>query len=425
MDLLELEMIVRGLEEGAKQGAKVEELPLPTKPEQSRWEAVVDTLNTHYHEPDLGAARVLYASVAAHDLDGQPVWPMAVAPPGSMKSELITALDGMPRVFLVDAVTPKTFLSGQIPDDKTPTTRAASLLHRIGPSGIVLIPDFSTIQSMKNDERSAVFASLRKIFDGKFSKEFGTAEKVEAWEGRVTVVVGTTPEIDRQRAMNQALGERFVMVRWRRAGLEAAKRAIVQDRNGAHRELRHAVSNLLLNLPNGEVGISATWRDRIVALAEIAVHGRTNVSRHPNTKELLEDPQPESPTRLAQQLCQLAKGSARLDGRAHVSPADFEIAKRAAFDSIPPRRLEVLLAVVEGRTLKIKNSTMRYDVEDLQDLGLLEGANGLTRTCRELFDIVKGATSNLTDSPPRSNEEMNREVGETLRASEPEVPPSI
>ena len=425
MDLPDIEIIHLELEASAKPRAEGEESPCRTQPESARWEAVVNTLKTHYYEPDLGAARVLYASVAAHDLDGQPVWPMAVAPPGSMKSELITALDGMPNVFLVDAVTPKTFLSGQIPYDKTPTTRAASLLHRIGKSGIVLIPDFSTIQSMKADERSAVFASLRKIFDGKLSKEFGTAEKVEAWEGRITVVVGTTPEIDRQRAMNQALGERFVMVRWRRAGIEAAKRAIVQDRKGAHRELRDAVSNLLLNLPNGEVEISATWRERIVALAEIAVHGRTTVHRHQNTKELLEDPQPESPTRLAQQLCQLAKGSARLDGRAHVSPADFEIAKRAAFDSIPPRRLEVLLAVAEGRTLKIKNSTMRYDVEDLQDLGLLEGANGLTRTCLDLFESVKGATSNVTDSPPRSNEEMNTEVGETLRESGPVAPSSI
>jgi hypothetical protein len=50
----------------------------------------------------------------------------------------------------------------------------------------------------------------------------------------MTVVVGTTPEIDRTRATAQALGERFVMVRWQRADLEAATRAILQDRERVH-----------------------------------------------------------------------------------------------------------------------------------------------------------------------------------------------
>jgi len=255
-----------------QQGGKIQSNP--AGPRKSPWDAVVGVLKMHYHEPDVDAARALYAAVAAHDLNGQPVWPMAVAPPGSMKSELITALEGMPRVFLVDAVTPKTFLSGQIPDQKTPTDRNASLLHRIGKSGIILIPDFSTVQGMKSEDRATILATLRKIFDGKYSKEFGTAEKVDKWEGRITVVVGTTPEIDRTRVATQALGERFVMVRWRRAGVEAARKAILQDRKKVHKELHTAVHRLLTDLSDGEVTIGEVWQDRIVKLAEIAVRPR-------------------------------------------------------------------------------------------------------------------------------------------------------
>ena len=375
-----------------------------------KWEAVVAVLRTHYHDPDIQAARVLYSAVAAHGLAGQPVWPMAVAPPGSMKSELITALDGMPDVSLVDALTPKTLLSGQIPDEKTTTTRSASLLHRIGKSGIILIPDFSTVQSMKSEDRGTVLAALRKIYDGKFSKEFGTAEKVEAWEGRITVVVGTTPEFDRQRAVSQALGERFVMVRWQRAGLEAAKRAIVQDGERAHTDLRRVVQDLLLNLQPGEIEISLARQDQIVALAEIAVLGRTHVNRHPSTKALLEDPEPESPTRLAQQLCQLAKGSARIGGRRHVNEEDFAVAKRAAFDCIPPRRREILLAVVEHRTPETKTSNARYAREDLQAVGLLDGANRLTGKSAKLFKSI------LTISPPRAKRKRDAGVGGTSSA---------
>src|SRR5207253_4520778 len=113
----------------------------------------------------------LYSAVAAHELSGATVWPMAIAPPGSMKSELITALDGLDGIYLVDGFTPKTFLSGQIPDERTPSNRPASLLHRIGKSGTVLIPDFSTVQSMKAEERGTVYASLRKRYDGKLTKE--------------------------------------------------------------------------------------------------------------------------------------------------------------------------------------------------------------------------------------------------------------
>jgi hypothetical protein len=66
---------------------------------------------------------------------------------------------------------------------------------------------------MNSEDRGSVFASLRKIYDGMLTKEFGTSAKGEAWEGRITVVVGTTPEIDRYRSVNQSLGERFVRAR--------------------------------------------------------------------------------------------------------------------------------------------------------------------------------------------------------------------
>src|SRR5688572_11975447 len=119
------------------------------------WDAVVAVLNAHYYEPDIEAARVLYSGVAAHDLKGQPVWPMAVAPPGSMKTELIRALDGLDRVHSIDAVTSKTFISGQIRDWETRESSQppSSLLHRIGPSGILLCGDFSTILAIKSDDR--------------------------------------------------------------------------------------------------------------------------------------------------------------------------------------------------------------------------------------------------------------------------------
>jgi hypothetical protein len=37
---------------------------------------------------------MVFAAIAAHSLNGVPVWPMVVAPPGSGKTELIGSFDG-------------------------------------------------------------------------------------------------------------------------------------------------------------------------------------------------------------------------------------------------------------------------------------------------------------------------------------------
>jgi hypothetical protein len=180
-------------------------------PDSGKWEAVVRVLKTHYHEPDIEAARVLYAAVAAHYLPGPPVWPMAVAPPSSMKSELLSALEGLPHVYAIDSVTPKTFISGQIRNDGVPKQddRASSLLHRIGDSGIMLCSDFSTVLSIKSDDRNVIFADLRRIYDGALRKEFGTSEAVAEWRGRLTFVAAVTPDIEKHYAALQAALRRF------------------------------------------------------------------------------------------------------------------------------------------------------------------------------------------------------------------------
>src|SRR5262245_36010711 len=104
-----------------------------TSQQETLWKAVEASLLAHHHEPDVEAARALYSGVAAHSLSGPPVWPMGVAPPGSMKTDLLAALEGIPGVHLIDKITPNTFISGQLDDPKKPRKTSASLLHRIGP----------------------------------------------------------------------------------------------------------------------------------------------------------------------------------------------------------------------------------------------------------------------------------------------------
>jgi hypothetical protein len=304
---------------------------------------------------------------------------MLVAPPGSMKTELLNGLTGLPNVHFVDQLTPQTFLSGQIPDPERPTKVSASLLHRIGAEGVMVVPDFSTMLSGASDKRASIFSDMRRIYDGQLRKEFGTSESDadREWKGRLTIIVAVTPEIDKYSAVFQSLGERFVMIRWPRSGgIATALSAMNQDNKEAKRELNAAVTNLMMSLPAIQPEIPKPQQIEIAYMAELTVIARTAVSRSGyGKKEITDMPEPESATRFAQQLAQLAKGSALLDGREVTSQLDSGLVHRAAFDCIHPVRSRILRGMFAGakpKDLGIPPSTLSYAIDDLEALGLVE-----------------------------------------------------
>jgi len=380
--------------------------PAPAEPNQqlADWQRVEAVLLKHHHQPDLQAARIVYAAVAAHRLPGSPVWPMLVAPPGSMKTELLGGMDGLPTVHFIDSISPQTFISGQIaePGDNQ-NKKSASLLHRIGKHGIIVYPDFSTVLGMKSENKATILADMRRIYDGQLRKEYGTADDLEhrEWKGRITFIVAVTPDIDGYYSVFQTLGERFVMVRWPRAGgIEAALTAMNQNKEVARRELKEAVSTLLGNLPNQDPRISTEFQRRIAALTELAVRGRTHVPRNGYNKQIIYVPEAESATRLAQQLCQVAKGSASLDHREAVTGYDYRLVQRAAFDCMPPTRARIIKALLEGKAVadvKMPDSTRHYATEELETQELIEkGAGGkwcLTRLASEHLALAGCDTS--------------------------------
>jgi hypothetical protein len=334
-------------------------------------------MREHFHRPDTQAARAVYAAVAAHGLaDGPPVWPMVVAPPGSAKTTALEPLEALANVHAIDKMTVNTFLSGQIVTGR----RAPSLLHRIGPDGIVTFPDFSTVLGMKPDDRASILADLRRIFDGHLRKEVGTSGEPLEWRGRITLVVATTPDIDRHYGVFQSLGERFVMIRWQRAGGDAdGEQAAIAAMNQEPATLRQTLADsveILFDMMPDEVTVPRPMQEQIAALAEFTVRARTHVARdYSRSKALLYLPEPEAPTRLGQQLRQLARGSARLSRRTVVNAKDVALVLRVGLDCIPRLRLRVLERYRSGgllvHTKDLPRATQKYVREDLQLVGLL------------------------------------------------------
>ena len=76
-------------------------------------------------------------------------------------------------------------------------------------------------REMDKKRQGKILAQLRRIYDGQFSREFGTAENMteRTWTGRLTMLAGATPAVDRQYSISQALGGKVrqdtLAPRWR------------------------------------------------------------------------------------------------------------------------------------------------------------------------------------------------------------------
>jgi hypothetical protein len=235
---------------------------------------------------------------------------------------------------------------------------------------------------------------MRRIYDGHLRKEYGTADRLDerGWRGRITFAVAATPDIDRYYAVFQTLGERFVMIRWGRpGGVDAALSAMNQDRTQARALLKAAVHRMLSSLPDVEPTLSDDVQLQVAALAEFAVRARTHVPRVGYSKEIIYVPEPEAPTRLGQQLSQLAKGSALLRRQRVVSIEDLDLVRRVAFDCIPASRRKILDAMRFHQDLaqtKLPGATLKYAIEDLQLLELVSD-NWLSRYAVELLQEAR------------------------------------
>ncbi|HKV49286.1 MAG TPA: hypothetical protein VJN69_14420 [Candidatus Acidoferrales bacterium] len=366
---------------------------------RSKWQAVVDVLSQHYENPDIGGARVVCASVAAHTLKQYPpAWCLIIAPPGSMKTDLVESLRGLKSVYLVDEITPKTFISGKIDDyrkNKKGRAKPAGLLHRLGSDILLVAADFSTFTANPKT-LSQILPQLRRIYDGNLTREFGSDENLEerSWSGRLTFLASATPDVDKHYALFQSLGERFIRVRWNRAGGVSTGLRAMRHNPQVALDLKNAVQGVLgpiFEQPQQSPTIPAAFEMRIAALSELVVLARAYVERD-RSRQQTGLVIAEGNTRLPQQLAQLARGSALLDGRSEINEQDYRVVVRAAFDSLLPARLMALKRIARtgkpyATATETPSAVIARAIEDLQhpDIGMLTSNGDLSEHAKALL----------------------------------------
>jgi hypothetical protein len=442
-------------EEAKKAAAGLTSLPkfdcLPVESPEVRaekWARVEAVLHKYFHNPEIPMAKAILASIASQVLKEYPCscWLMVTAPPGSMKTALLMALEGLPRFYFVDTMTEHTLLSGKIDNPNKTRHEPASYLHRMGSDAILISKDFGALLSLDKNKLGAVLAQLCDVFDGHFKKETGSDENApeREWRGRLTMVAGCTADLDRHHKVFQAVGPRFVRLRAPRiAGAEAGLAAMHQKKVN-NDELKRALYDFMIPIMSWAERPAPSTPEalemRLAHLTELLCQVRSNVPRDSH-HEISDFVETESNTRLPQELAQLTRGWAVLMGRTEVNEEDFALAKRAAWDSMPPVRKAVLKALILNQQPKdaifdLPETTVQRAAEDLIAIGLAESEDvtdddekgeskkkkqytyALSRAGRKLIEAIKGDTVDGMILKPTSTLETEVLKGSDVQTAE-------
>jgi hypothetical protein len=386
------------------------------------------------HLPDTGALDVVLGTVAANRLDGDPVWTLLVGPPGGGKSELLNAVSALEDTHPAATLTEAALLSGT-PKKETPAGAKGGLLRVIGDRGIIVCKDFGSVLNMNRDARAAVLAALREVYDGAWTRHVGTdGGKTLTWAGRVGLVGGVTPTIDRHHAVMGAMGERFTLYRLPEVDPDVQAREALRH-SGRERtmrlELGDAAGAVLATLTNPRER-SDDETDQLIALATFVVRARSAVERDGYSRDIELVPGPEAPTRLVIVLDRLLGGLDAIGCDRHDA---IRVVTKAALDSVPALRLAVLDVIhanddldtnVIAEAVRHPATTTRRALEDLTAHGLVDRRRGenekdphrwsLTAFARTRLDAIPEMSSNTrsgrykSDSPLPTNREQHLEV---------------
>lgn len=347
---------------------------------------------------------IVLGAVCGHRLakDASP-WLLLVAPSSGTKTEVLRMLWAATGIFPLSELTARTLASGLDNQGKDP-----SLLARLSDE-ILVLKDLTTVLELRPDERQAIFAQLREVYDGRYDKAWGTGKELH-WRGRLGFLAGVTAVIDQHHHAMAILGPRFVLLRSRSPDRESAAVQAMAN-NGREEEMRDelagATATFLASLgdrPRPAVPADTErWLAKVATFTTIA---RSPVLRDGYKRELDHAPEPEMPMRFAKQLKTLAQGIALVSSRQEVGPKERRRIARVALDCIPAIRRLVLLELAEqdgdvgtGRVaagVQCATTTARRALEDLQALKLvvrISGGKGKedrwrpTQRCRSLLTL--------------------------------------
>lgn len=348
---------------------------------------------------------VIFGTIYANRLEGDPLWLFLVGPPGCGKTELLFTLSKSDSVVTVTTLTVPSLISGaQLKDGADP-----SLIPQLD-GMILVIKDFTTILSMRQTDLQEIFGILRDAYDGRIKKTFGTGV-VRDYESKFGILAGVTHHINAFHA-NTTVGERFLRYNVRHFAQSAGSKALIEaaigniNREGRMREELQEIAQLAADREvDGRLPVASKfWRERIVALAQWISFMRGAVMRDKYSDEVIYHPAAEIGTRVAKQFSKLAMGIALFRNERILGEDIYRVIVRVARDTAPDRVESIaktlylndmpLTASKISDNTKLENATVRKVLHDLRLLRIVDKHGGgshwrLTAKMRRMIDAAE------------------------------------
>jgi hypothetical protein len=377
-----------------------------------------------YLETTIGIEMTL-AVVASQEIEGPPVWMFLVAPPGGGKTEVLSSLIGMERIYLQSSLTPHALISGaNWRGDQDP-----SLIPRLN-GKVLVIKDFTSILSMRDAEKDEIFGILRDAYDGRCGKVFGTGVE-RNYESRFTVLAAVTPRIYDLSQQHHSLGERFLKCGVGNNLQHTSERDIIRraidniDRDTAMKwELQDVVHAFMRRTRAKQLpSIPKDMYDKLINLAMFGARLRGTVARDTYRTEIITSkPSAEIGSRLGIQMAKLAKSLAWVHNRKEVNQTDYVIVKKVMLDTISQRTEDLVRAMLQKcptpndyiTTQELADAT-RYPLATVgrivQDLHILDVVDRIGTNYKYRWTLSKYIRGCITKAELyRDGEELNRPV---------------
>ena len=324
---------------------------------------VYDTFQKWLYLPDTTVLDVMFGSLIANRLPGDPLWLFIVDRSGGAKSVFLRAIEDSPSIVTTTSVTPHALVSGHTGMGGGDP----SLIPRLD-GKVLAIKDFTTILNMNITKRDEIFGILRDAYDGKIEWVFGNG-KVCSYTSKFGILAGVTPAIELYTEGHTALGERFIRFRPTRSNSMKLERDLMHKAlmNTTFEEEMQAdlsrVSTALLNHDFGPLpGCGPDIQQRIISLAQYVSLLRGTINRDRYSKEITHNPFTELGTRLTKQFYKLILSIAQLHRADNVTLEHLDAIKQVA-RSTTPTRMELTV-----ERMYTHGAERPYSIKDIADL---------------------------------------------------------
>lgn len=345
-------------------------------------------VHKHLYLEDDRIIDIIFAVYLANRFDAEPLWLILVSPPSTAKTECLNPLDGHDDFYFLSTLTPSTFISGKNTGKNKPP---ASLLPKIDGKTLVF-KDFTTVLSMRYEQQVEILSQLREIYDGHFTKAFGTGVVFD-WHGKIGFLAACTPIYDKHYRVIGSMGDRFLL--YRTPKVDSFKMGMTAQRNvGGESSMRGEIKDAYFRFLEQFDGLGdlkfehdEVIDQQIVYMSCFCAIARCPVDRDYKGDTIEYDPEPEGPARLVKQLTQIGMGLALVAGKNIIDEEVFETVKKIGRDLISAPRLKILQSLYDARATeqgdswittrgvadavsKPTNTVKRY-LEDLMIVGAL------------------------------------------------------